>query len=192
MTVTESSSAPRTIEFVTVKRNLPLTWRSYGHWWIEMDGEESYGWWPAQCPVGVLQAFKGTGGILNGMGVTEEGTSNRDPNHGLPADYEFHPVLISEKTDDTLRNDMRHYAHSFTGEWRWSTRPTMNCRLFQLDLFDAVGLVDGTGNYHTRGEGCPALRTPRRVAARLTGRRRWPGNLPRPGQRVGDISARRS
>ena len=37
-------TAPRVVEFVTVKRNAPLAGRSYGHWWVELDGVESYGW----------------------------------------------------------------------------------------------------------------------------------------------------
>jgi len=64
----------------------------------------------------------------------------------------------------------------------------MNCRLFQLALMDAAGLVDGTGNYHTRGAGCPALGPVRRVAGRFGGERRWPRNLPHPGQRVADLA----
>lgn len=90
--------------------------------------------------------------------VRELGRPARDPNHGLPGDYEFHPVLMVPGSDDQLRHAIRHFAHGFRGEWRWSTRPTMNCRLFQLGLFDAVGLVDGTGNYRTRGSGCPIVR----------------------------------
>jgi hypothetical protein len=63
----------------------------------------------------------------------------------------------------------------------------MNCRIFQLALLDAAGLVDGTGNYHTRGSGCPAMSFGRRLWFRVTGRRLWPCNLPRPGVRVVDV-----
>lgn len=59
----------------------------------------------------------------------------------------------------------------------------MNCRTFQLALFDAVGVVGGTGNYASRGTGCPAARS----AATGTGKRHWPGNLPEPGRPVADI-----
>jgi hypothetical protein len=181
-------SVPRVVDFITVKRNVPLAGRSYGHWWLELDGVESYGWWPARCPVRLKDLLGGVGGVLNGVGVVLDGSPTRDPNHGLPADYEFHPVLAVARTDDDLRAAIRAFASSFVGGWRWWTRPTMNCRLFQLALFDAVGLVDGTGNYHTRGSGCPALAPFRRTAARLTGRRRWPLNLPPPGQRVAHVT----
>ena len=178
---------PRIVTFVTMKRNVPLTGRSYGHWWVELDGEESYGWWPGRCPIGLTGIIRGTTGVLNGIGVTSDGTATRDPNHGLLADYEFHPVLIKAVSDDDVRNAIRTFASGFGGGWRWSTRPTMNCRLFQLALMDAAGLVDGTGNYRTRGGGCPALMPVRRLAGRISGRRRWPFNLPRPGQRVVEL-----
>jgi hypothetical protein len=177
------TALPRIVELVTVKRNTPLTGRSYGHWWIELGGDESYGWWPAR-PVGLAGLVHGTAGVLNGLGVADGGTPTRDPSHGLLADYEFHPVLIGNGTDGDVQAAIRAFAAGFHGEWRWSIRPTMNCRLFQLALMDAAGLVDGTGNYHTRGSGCPALVPVRRAASRLDGRRRWPANLPRPGERV--------
>ncbi len=175
---------PRVLDFVTAKRNVPLLGRSYGHWWVEIDGVESYGWWPVACPLRLRDVFGGTAGVLNGVGTTSDGTPTRDPSHGLVADYEFHPLLVAPKTDDDVRESMRRFAHNFQGPWRWSTRPTMNCRLFQLAMFDAVGIVDGTGNYRTRGSGCPAVAPFRRVIGRLTGTRRWPGNLPRPGEPV--------
>lgn len=179
--MTAMTEFPRVLEFVTVKRNLPLTWRSYGHWWVKLDGVESYGWWPAKR-AGIIRLVRGGPGVLNaGESIAV------DPNHGVPADHEFHPVLVTSRTDDEVRESIRTFARSYEGEWRWSTRPSMNCRLFQLALFDAAGVVDGTGSYHTRGGGCPALAPVRRVGGRLTGRRRWPRNLPQPGVRVADL-----
>ncbi|MFN2504004.1 MAG: hypothetical protein ABR540_07215 [Acidimicrobiales bacterium] len=175
---------PRALSFVTVKRNVALAGRSYGHWWVELDGSESYGWWPARAPLTTRDMLLGGPGVLNAMGTPAEGRPTRDPNHGLTPDYEFHPVLVVPRSDDEVRNAVRRFAATFGGEWRWSVRPTMNCRLFQLCLFDAVGLVDGTGNYHTRGSGCPALAPLRRLAGQVTGRRHWPTNLPAPGHRV--------
>lgn len=177
---------PRTLEFLRAKRNLPLTWRSYGHWWLEVDEGESYGWWPTGS-VGLFATIRGTAGVLNGLGSTAGGTETRDPHHGLASDHEFAPVLTVERSDDEVRQLIRRFATNFSGEWRWSTRPTMNCRLFQLALFDFVGLVDGTGNYFTRGAGCPGLAPVRRSLRRVTGRRRWPRNLPPPGHRVADV-----
>lgn len=177
-------AAPRIVKFVTVKRNVALAGRSYGHWWIELDDDESYGWWPGRHPLTFRDVLAGGPGV----GISPYGTSTRDPSHGLPADYEFHPVLVRSCHDDQILADIRRFAQSFVGGWRWSTRPTMNCRLFQLAMFDAVGLVDGTGNYRTRGSGCPALAPLRRATTRLTRQRSWPRNLPRPGQRVSDLN----
>lgn len=50
---------PRLVTFIRVKRNLVVPGRSYGHWWLEVDGGESYGWWPDRMPVGVLKAVRG-------------------------------------------------------------------------------------------------------------------------------------
>ena len=178
-------AVPRVVDFVTVKRSVTLAGRSYGHWWVELDGDESYGWWPGH-PIRLRQLLQGVPGTLNGLGVSPDASPTRDPSHGLPGDYEFHPVLVQRRSDPEVREGIRRFARTFRGEWRWSTRPTMNCRLFQLAMFDAIGLVDGTGNYRTRGAGCPALGPVRRVAARVSGRRRWPRNLPPPGRRVGE------
>lgn len=182
---------PRVLEFVTVKRNIPILGRSYGHWWIEVDGTESYGWWPARSPLRTRDVLLGGAGVLNGAETTIEagarGGANRDPNHGLTADYEFNPILVTPRTNDDVRHSIRTFATSFEGRWRWSTRPTMNCRLFQLALFEAAGMVDGTGNYRTRGGGCPLLGPLRRVATRLSGRRYWPTNLPAPGRPASDV-----
>ena len=179
-------AAPRVVDLITVKRNVPLTGRSYGHWWVEVE-DESYGWWPGRDPLRLRDILVGVPGVLNGLGISPDGTPTRDPNHGLVADYEFHPVLVRPRTDDELACAVRTFAWGFSGEWRWAPHPTMNCRLFQLALFDAVGLVDGTGNYRTRGPGCPVLQPVRRAVGRVSGRRRWPRNLPAPGQRVADV-----
>lgn len=179
---------PRSLAFITVKRNLLQIGRSYGHWWVELDNDESYGWWPARSSLGLGGVIAGTSGVLNGS-ATAGGAPPQDPNHGLTADHAFHPVLVVPRTDDEVRSIIRRFASTFSGEWRWATRPTMNCRVFQLALFDVAGLVDGTGNYRSRGGGCPAVAPIRRITGSITGRRRWPRNLPRPGQRVLDPDA---
>lgn len=147
---------PRVVHFITVKRNVALAGRSYGHWWVELDGDESYGWWPAQAPVTTRCLFRGGPGVLNGS--SGGGNATRDPNHGLAADYEFHPVLVAQRSDDQIRQAIRFFAATFRGEWRWSTRPTMNCRLFQT--------------------GALRRRWPRRRHRELPHARRW---LPGPG-----------
>ena len=100
-------SGARVVEFVTIKRNEPLAGRSYGHWWVEIDGKESYGWWPAH-PLRLRDVLWGTAGTLNGQGTALGGTPCRDPHHGQHADYEFHPVLlIHAATDEDIRDGIR-------------------------------------------------------------------------------------
>jgi hypothetical protein len=150
--------APRTLRFITVKRINPRVGDTFGHWWIEMDGVESYGWWPARRPVGLRVFLFGTKGTLNGGRVFADGRpSARDPHHLDAAPHEFHPRLLVRKNDRQVRAEIRAFAESFESKWRWSARPTTrDCRRFQLALFKSVGLDEGE-HLHTRGRGCPFL-----------------------------------
>lgn len=153
--------APRTLLYVAVKRD-NTSWRSlYGHWWLEVDERESYGWWPAMVPLAVGDLLRGTSGILNAVGLLGlKGTWYRDPNHGQPAMHIFHPVLTTVQTDEQVRTEVRRFAHGYCARWRWhwnAERASGTCRSFQDDLFAAVGLVEGRDQLHTRGSGCPFL-----------------------------------
>src|SRR5713226_3319085 len=44
---------PRRVPFVVVKRMNSRLGDSYGHWWVEIEDAESYGWWPDRCPLRV-------------------------------------------------------------------------------------------------------------------------------------------
>jgi hypothetical protein len=148
---------PRTLSFLTVKRINPRFGDTSGHWWVEVDGVESYGWWPA--PRGRLFTFLfGAKGMLNGGVRFADGRrSARDPHHRDRAPHEFHPRLVVRKSDRRVRREIRSFADRFEGRWRWSTKPeTRDCRRFQLALFEAVGL-DDHDHADTRGNGCPFL-----------------------------------
>src|SRR6266849_4709214 len=80
--VGDAEAVPRVLTWAVVKRidpRLPNTW---GHWWIELDGQESYGWWPTPCPMGWRGALSGSRGCLNGMDGTGGGSATRDAYHG--------------------------------------------------------------------------------------------------------------
>lgn len=159
--------APRTLLYVRLKRD-NTSWRSlYGHWWLEVDEHESYGWWPAAVPLRAVDLLRGTGGILNGIGLLGlKGTWHRDPNHGLQAMHAFHPTLAVEKPDDQVRREIRCFAHGYRARWRWhwtSGRSAGTCRAFQDELLASVGLVEDPRHLHTRGSGCPFLYQFRRV-----------------------------
>lgn len=158
---------PRVLDWAVVKRidpRLPNTW---GHWWIEMDGRESYGWWPTPCPMGWRGALLGSGGVLNGIGTTDGGTATRDAYHGDEPDHWFHPTLIVVKSDDQVRAEIRAFAHSYVGgfrwQWWWLRQPAENCRTFQDAMFEAVGLFEEPGYLYSRGSGCPFMFPLRRV-----------------------------
>ena len=154
-------AAPRSLLYITVKRD-NTSWRTlYGHWWVELDEQESYGWWPATVPLRIRDLVRGTDGVLNGVGLLGmTGSWSRDPNHGQLAAHAFHPVLEVANSDDQVRQDIRRFAHGYRTRWRWhwsAHRSAGTCRGFQDDLFAAVGLADGPGRLPTRGSGCPFL-----------------------------------
>ena len=156
--------APRTLLFVTVKRDNP-TWRDlYGHWWLEV-GDQSWGWWPRAVPVGLKQLLLGTGGVLNGIGLLgRSGTWYRDAQHGQDAAHAFHPVLVLPISDQQVRDRLRDYAHAYRGAWKWAWTARSqhdNCRSFQDRQLQAAGLQEGVEHLASRGSGCPFLYRPR-------------------------------
>lgn len=157
-----ATAGPRILDCVVVKRNVPQLRDSYGHWWIELDDGESYGWWAHRCPLRFRDVIGGAQGLLNGVGGTcRDGTLTRDPRHGEEADFAFHPTLLLSKDDGQVRAEIRAFAAAYSGAWGWQwwwLRHRMtNCHTFQLDLFAAVGITEGAALLYTRGPGCPAL-----------------------------------
>ena len=152
---------PRVLTFAVVKRIDPRLPNTGGHWWIELNGEESYGWWPDPCPMGWRGALLGTGGVLNGTGTTDGGSATRDAYHGDEPDHWFHPTLLADKSDDEVCADIRAFAHSYAGgfrwQWWWLRQPGENCRTFQDELFATVGLREEPDYLYTRGAGCPFM-----------------------------------
>ena len=162
---------PRVLEFAVVKRidpRLPNTW---GHWWIELDDEESYGWWPMPCPMGWRGALLGSRGCLNGIAGGTGGTMTRDAYQGDEPDHWFHPTLVVAKSDDQVRAEIRAFAQSFVGgfrwQWWWLREPAENCRTFQQEMFTAVGLFEEPEYLYTQGSGCPFMFPLRRVKWRV-------------------------
>ena len=157
----EPGRVPRVLTFAVVKRIDPRLWDTWGHWWIELDGEESYGWWPTPCPMGYYRAFFGSRGVLNGIDTTSAGNSRRDAYHGEEPDHWFHPTLVVDKSDDQVRTEIRAFAHRYVGgfrwQWWWLRGPAQNCRTFQQDMFEAVGLFEEPEYLYTRGSGCPFM-----------------------------------
>jgi len=149
---------PRSLPFLTVKRTNPR-FGTFGHWWIELDGVESYGWWPQRCPLRLRDFVRGGRGALNGItGSCAGGSSSRDPHHLETGEHEFHPVLTTRKSDRRVRAEIRAFASAFESGWRWSTKPETNdCRTFQVRMMNAIGLIEPGEHTESRGRGCPFL-----------------------------------
>lgn len=161
--------AARCVRVIMVKRTNPRWLDWYGHWWVELGDDESYGWWPDRRPVGLFAAVKGVPGRLNGVGVCPGGAPTRDPRHGELADHAFYPDATDDRSDEDVVAAIRAFAGAYQGEWRWSRRGHGgNCRTFQHKLLSAAGLSVPAGYRHTQG-GCPFLGLARRMAALLEG-----------------------
>ncbi len=174
--------APRVLAFIVVKRDSPRFRDHYGHWWFEIDGVESYGWWADHCPFTLRDMIAGTRGTLNGVGGTcLGGTPTTDPRHGEESDHSFSPTLVVPKTDCQVREEIRAFARSYRGawgwQWWWSKERMTDCHTFQDDLFEAIGLEEGAEHVYTRGPGCPFMYPFRHAAWRLqdglAALRRW-------------------
>lgn len=157
--------APRPLPWLVAKRYDARLGDTYGHWWVELDGVESYGWWPARRPVTLVSFLFGGRGTLNGA---RRRPPRVDPHHGDPGHHRFHPVLVVPKSDWQVRRNLRRFARSFRGDWGWSLRrSSANCRSFQFALFDAAGLVEPPEALASRGRGCAVLHPLRLLRCRL-------------------------
>lgn len=108
----------------------------YGHWWVEIDGSESYGWWPAG-QVSIFGTFAGVPGALNG-GIGFSGSATRDPHHGDSAEEMFHPVVANGKPAVEVKNCIRAFATGYGGDWSWPWG--QNCHSFQEEMMEHCGL----------------------------------------------------
>ena len=123
----------RIVKGVSMKRkNIHLNVSDkYGHWWFEIDGTESYGWWP-KGHVGLKSTLGGTDGELNGQS-SFGGTATQDPHHGDASDEDFQPAVAGSDTrpDSEIKDCLRAFAKSYSGGWRWTFGAGQNCHTFQ-------------------------------------------------------------
>jgi len=133
----------------------------YGHWWFEIDGTESYGWWPAEA-LNLSKTLKGVRGDLNGQTLFG-GTPTTDPHHGDAAEVDYSAKLNfggifgffankeleygsakgtkckCAKTGE-IKDCLRDFAASFSGQW---SHPWGNsCHDFFSEALDACCLTD--------------------------------------------------
>lgn len=145
----------RLVEKVVFKRKEihPTGEDKYGHWWVEIDDNESYGWWP-KYRVGLIDTLKGIEGELNGQ-TSFRGKPNRDPHHGdISAEGAYQPVIFDMRTTieiehakpcncrsdaeikQCIRNFAGSYASKYGGRWSWrfETFGNDNCHTFQKEM----------------------------------------------------------
>lgn len=131
------------LNFLTIK----LLGYGIDHWWIEIDGSESYGWWPIRDATDAGDAawshgIMGVPGELNAVSrPTLGGTATLDPHHGDSAPHTFHPYTTASSdslTEDEIRQQIRAYARGFSGDYRIIGGP--NCHTFISGLMSTVGL----------------------------------------------------
>jgi hypothetical protein len=110
----------------------------YGHWWTKFTPDESYGWWP-KYPVGIKETLLGTEGEINGI-TSFGGSSAKEAHHG-DTSGDKHKVY-SEKSDSQpkVQDEMRKFAHAYSGEWRWTFGFGQNCHTFQKDMLKQSNL----------------------------------------------------
>lgn len=112
----------------------------YGHWWTEMKGSKSYGWWPKN-KVDLKGTLFGVAGELNGQ-TSFGGTPTKDPHHGDTPD-ETLTVSCTDpaKTESTVMSEIDAFAAKYSGEWRWTFGYGQNCHTFQEALLANSSLV---------------------------------------------------
>ena len=118
--------------------------REYGHWWIEVGPDESYGFWPEQPVGGLLETVLGVPGKVNRGSFSPN--ARRDLHHGEQSSdgslAEFDVLAPVGIDADQLLEQVRDFANAFDARWAWpATRWTgENCHTFQEKLLSRFDL----------------------------------------------------
>ena len=125
----------KNIKIFRIDMDLP---DDYGHWWVEIGSDESYGWWP-QFPTGGPGALTGVDGELNGQ-THFGGTPTQDPHHGDRWGVNtFNLYTKDGKTSTGVINSVRNYAKNYSGSWSWPFG--QNCHSFQEGFIEQFNLT---------------------------------------------------
>jgi hypothetical protein len=108
-----------------------------GHWWTEIDQEESYGWYPAKRPDPLWKGITGVPGRLNGS--IGEGTPTTDARHGQKAGEMFHPRIVNGSSAATVKECIRTFAKGYSGTWSYPGG--QNCHSFQVGMMTHCGMI---------------------------------------------------
>jgi len=149
---------------MTVKRN-PIRWDGiimnqagkstgkdlYGHHWLEIGSDESYGYWPNNPLRGLGETIGGVPGSVNPstMGST---APTRDPDHGKSAGEVFHPKIKGGAIDGIdcivkckeAADCFRDFAKNYSADtWAYpGIGGKENCHTFQKQGMEKCNLED--------------------------------------------------
>lgn len=146
----------------------------YGHWWVMIDQDESYGWWPAQKLRGIPATIIGVPGVLNANSQDwteakekQRLSSEQDLHHydetGLE---EFHPVVDDDRSADQVIEEVREFVREYP-KTRWAfpalAKDAANCHTFQDEMLTHCRLEMGTVRV-IDDNGNPVSERPRKAA----------------------------
>ncbi len=127
-------------EVTVFRKDIDLgTEDKYGHWWTKITPNESYGWWPKHPVNNLSETLLGVEGELNGT-TNFGGTATTDPHHFDKSGDEYKVFSESKKPEVQIQNEMRSFANSYKGEWRWTFGAGQNCHTFQNDMLKKSNL----------------------------------------------------
>lgn len=142
------NSTYKKIDNITVFKIFPVTnlfsqnWDLYGHSWIELGEDESYGWWPNWPSNRLLfmGMLFGVPGDLNGQN-TLCGTPTKDPHHcdrsrGVKI---FDLYTNDDRTSDEIKKQIRNYVNNHSGAWSWPLG--LCCHSFQKKMLKELNIV---------------------------------------------------
>ncbi|MBI1921543.1 MAG: Ig-like domain-containing protein [Geobacter sp.] len=133
---------------ITIKRKdinlLATDGDRFGHWWVELDNGDSYGWWP-----NTIEGYFGDyrnwlDAIFSVPGSLNKGREE-DPHAGHDAETVFNPIISSNEPYEYTCSEVEECIIKFAEEfskahetWEWPNGP--NCHSFQIDMMNACGL----------------------------------------------------
>ncbi|MCW7540674.1 RHS domain-containing protein [Aquabacterium sp. A7-Y] len=139
--LTPSTKSPTKVNDITIlRKDIDLSAEDkYGHWWVELGRNESYGWWPSKG-VSLTETVLGVPGDLNGQ-RRFGGTPTRDPHHGDRSRgvNVFDVYSNDNRSSEEIQNQVRDFAKKYNGQWSWPGG--QNCHTFQEKMLKELNLT---------------------------------------------------
>ena len=118
--------------------------KEWGHYWVELGSNESYGWWPTNTADGNTDAILGVGGSLNRGRRTDPYQGNRD---NLDDNFNPRPNIwpsrkaTCEQVCARASQCVRNFARSYGGtSWSLLGLKGDSCQTFQNNMLNSCHL----------------------------------------------------